>query len=63
MIQSDNIQKAKLEKLRSIENPETMGDTINMIHRLDNHRNAVVVHTRDNCIRVLNYEKNKVGSF
>lgn len=37
-----------------------MGDTINVIHRLENHRNAIIVHTRDNCIRVLNYEKNKV---
>lgn len=56
-------QGVRLAKVREITDPEISGDTINAIHclSLDRVRSSILVHTRDNCIRRLQYEKGRVS--
>lgn len=52
----------QVNKLAFVNNEEIRGDTINSIHQLsmEKMRSSLLVHTRDNCIRRLNYEKRLV---
>lgn len=51
-----------MNRLKIIDNNEISGDTINTIHliSMDKIRSTVLVHTRDNCIRRLNYNADRV---
>lgn len=61
---SDRTNGIQIRKIRYINDKEITGDTINIIHCLamDKIRTSILTHTRDNCIRRLNYEKQRVAA-
>lgn len=48
-------------KLKIIHEKELSGDPINEIILLPESLNNILVHTRDNCIRKVNYERERVS--
>lgn len=45
-----------MEKMRyRIDNSEIQGDPINSISLLNNEKKKLVVHSRDNCIRIIDF--------
>lgn len=62
LTENDKNRAVQVNKLATINDKEISGDTINTIHQLsmEKMRSSLLIHTRDNCIRRLNYEKRLV---
>lgn len=48
-------QKVDVVKIRIIDNPETAGDQVNCVGLYPNDTKRVIVHSRDNCLRTIDY--------